>query len=124
MRKILIADDDAGQRRLMCLTLGAGDFEVLEAVDGHRALALARQHDPELVFLDWEMPGPSGIEVCRALRAAGNHAMRIVLLTGRDGPDDRRTGLEAGADDYLAKPFSPLTLLDKVADTFGPDALI
>jgi len=123
MRRVLIAEDDLGSRRLIELTLSGGDFEILTAADGHEALRLAREHRPDLVFLDWQMPGPSGIEVCRALREDGNGDMAIVMLSGRDGADDRRVGLAAGADDYLVKPFSPLQLLDKVTATLGPEVL-
>ena len=124
MSKVLIADDDAGQRRLMELTLSGGAFELLQAADGHEALRLALEREPQLVFLDWQMPGPSGIEVCRALRAAGHRDdMQIVMLSGRDAAEDRDAGLSAGADDYLVKPFSPLELLDKVPAFLGPEAL-
>lgn len=121
---VLIADDDPGQLRLMELTLAGDNLELLRATDGHQALALARERRPAIVLLDWQMPGPSGIEVCLELRAAGhNGEMHIVMLTGRDSAADRDAALAAGADDYLAKPFSPLELLDKVTDALGPDVL-
>jgi len=121
---VLIADDDAGQRRLVELTLAGGTFVLLQAADGTEALRIALEQRPKLVFLDWQMPGLSGIEVCRALRDAGHgDGVQIVMLSGRDAPEDRAAGLAAGADDYLVKPFSPLELLDKVTDLLGPDAL-
>lgn len=123
MSEILIADDDLALRRLMELTLGGGDFEILTATNGHEALRLAREHRPTLIFLDWQMPGLSGIEVCRALRADGFSDVSIVMLSGRDSTDDRRAGLAAGADAYLVKPFSPLEMLDKVTEILGPEAL-
>lgn len=124
MSKVLIADDDPGQRRLMELTLAGGRFELLQAADGHDALRRAMTERPALVFLDWQMPGQSGIEVCRRIRDAGiGGDMHIVMLSGRDTSEDRRAALAAGATDYLAKPFSPLELLDKVTDILGPEAL-
>jgi two-component system phosphate regulon response regulator PhoB len=77
------------------------------------------------VFLDWTMPGRSGVEVCRALRDdPGNDGMRIVMLTARSQPEDRVTAREMGADDYITKPFSPIQLLEKVRDVLGPEALL
>jgi two-component system phosphate regulon response regulator PhoB len=71
------------------------------------------------------MPGKSGIEVCRALREAPEtEGMKIVMLTARSDDRDRLAGLEAGVDDYITKPFSPVQVLDKVIEVLGPDALI
>jgi len=115
MKKLLIVDDDPGIRGLVRMTLGRGDYEILEAADGEEALTLARRHRPDLVLLDVDMPGRSGVEVCRALRDDPDTAgFPVVMLTARAGPLDRKRGLKAGADDYLTKPFSPLALLRKV----------
>jgi len=125
MAKILIAEDDASVRSLIRLTLDSGQMEILEVADGATAIEVARRERPELVFLDWGMPGQSGIDVCRALREAQETAnTKIVMLTARSDDRDRLAGLEAGANDYITKPFSPVQLLDKVIEVLGPEALI
>jgi two-component system phosphate regulon response regulator PhoB len=112
-------------RSLIRMTLDSGQTEILEVDDGTAALELARKELPELIFLDWSMPGSTGIEVCRALRENPETAqIKVVLLTARSERSDREAGFEAGADDYITKPFSPLQLLDKVTEVLGPDALI
>jgi two-component system, OmpR family, phosphate regulon response regulator PhoB len=125
MAKVLIADDQPTMRRLVRLTLETGRFEILEAPDGEAALALARTEHPDLVFLDWTMPGLAGVDVCRALREDPSTSdLRIVMLTARAQGSDREHAREAGADDYITKPFSPLQLLEKVRDVLGPEALL
>lgn len=120
MRKLLIADDEDGVRSLVRMTLEADAYEILEARDGDEALAIAREHQPELVFLDVMMPGSSGFEVCRALKSdAGTSGMTIIMLTAQAQEQDREDGLAAGADDYLTKPFSPVKLLSTVEQVFG-----
>lgn len=121
---VLIADDDEGIRSLIRVTLDTGRFRIAEAEDGEAALSEARRLRPALIFLDWRMPGRSGIEVCRALRADPTSARtRIVMVTARSSPADREAVLRAGADDFIAKPFSPVALLEKVAEVLGPEAL-
>jgi two-component system phosphate regulon response regulator PhoB len=123
--KVLIADDQANMRQLVRLTLETGHFEILEAPDGHAALEVARREQPDLVFLDWTMPGLPGVEVCRALRDDPVHdRMRIVMLTARSQGEDREAARAVGADDYITKPFSPIELLEKVRDVLGPEALL
>jgi two-component system, OmpR family, phosphate regulon response regulator PhoB len=125
MAKILIAEDDSAVRSLIRMTLDSGQTEIFEVDDGDAALELARRELPELIFLDWSMPGRSGIEVCRALREDPRTArIKVVMLTARSERSDREEGFAAGADDYITKPFSPLQLLDKVTEVLGPDALI
>ena len=125
MAKVLIADDQANMRQLVRLTLETGRFEIFEAPDGDSALAVARREHPDLVFLDWTMPGLPGVEVCRALRDDPAHdGMRIVMLTARSQNEDREAAREVGADDYITKPFSPIELLEKVRDVLGPEALL
>jgi len=124
MTKILIADDEEAMRSLIRITLGVGRFELLEATDGAAALALAREHRPNLFLLDWAMPVMSGLEVCERLRADPlTRDLPIVMLTARTQDFDRSHALAAGVDDYITKPFSPLQLLDKVRDVLGPGAL-
>jgi two-component system phosphate regulon response regulator PhoB len=125
MAKILIAEDDSTVRALIRMTLDSGQTEILEVEDGTAALEVARTELPELIFLDWSMPGSSGIEVCSALRGDPRTAqIKVVMLTARSDKRDREAGFAAGADDYITKPFSPVQLLDKVTEVLGPDALI
>jgi DNA-binding response OmpR family regulator len=125
MAKVLIADDQRNMRELVRLTLESGHFEILEAPDGDTALELARAERPDLLFLDWTMPGMAGIEVCRALRDdPATAGIRIVMLTARTQDSDRAHAEAMGADDYITKPFSPIQLLEKVRDVLGPEALL
>jgi two-component system, OmpR family, phosphate regulon response regulator PhoB len=114
-RRVLLADDDPGLRRLIGTTLGTEDFDLLQAVDGEEALQIARQQHPELVLLDVNMPKLNGFEVCRHLKSEPETSgIKVVMLTARGGDVDRARGREAGADDYFIKPFSPVQLLNKV----------
>jgi two-component system phosphate regulon response regulator PhoB len=125
MAKVLIADDQANMRALVRLTLETGRFEIFEAHDGDAALEVARRERPDLVFLDWTMPGLSGVEVCRSLREdPATAGARIVMLTARSQNEDREAAQAMGADDYITKPFSPIQLLEKVRDVLGPEALL
>jgi two-component system phosphate regulon response regulator PhoB len=124
-RTILIADDEDALRALVRVTLDSGRFQIVEATDGVEALRLARQHRPDLLFLDWAMPGLSGLEVCRRLRAdPATKGLTIVMLTARAQEFDRAAALEVGVDAYITKPFSPLRLLDAVRDKLGASALV
>ena len=110
--RVLIADDEATSRRLIQASLGGWGFEVLMAVEGGEALQILNgPNPPELVLLDWMMPGTDGLEVCRRLRAANPQATTyIILVTARAGLENVVQGLEAGADDYITKPFDPREL--------------
>src|ERR687886_2420814 len=112
MPTILIADDDHTLTALLHQTLADEGYSVLSAADGKEALAQAQAHRPDLVVLDWIMPGLSGLEVARQLRAAAG--MPILMLTARDAIEDRVAGLDSGADDYLVKPFDLAELLARV----------
>jgi two-component system response regulator MprA len=103
--RVLVVDDDAPVRRMLSRSLAAEGFEVRAAADGGAALAEAERSAPDLVVLDVSMPGLDGLAVCRRLRANGLTGS-ILMLTARDTVADRVTGLEAGADDYLVKPFA------------------
>ena len=107
---ILVVDDDAPIRRMLVRALGAEGYEIEAAVDGGAALAAVERSVPDLVVLDVAMPGLDGLAVCRRLRAKGL-AVPILLLTARDAVSDRVAGLDAGADDYLVKPFATEELL-------------
>jgi two-component system, OmpR family, KDP operon response regulator KdpE len=102
--KILVVDDDSSIRRALHTTLGALGFEVEEARDGEAALRLVRARQFDAVLLDINMPGMGGIETCRQLRRLGP-VLPIVMLTVRDSQDDIVRTLDAGADDYITKPF-------------------
>jgi two-component system, OmpR family, response regulator MprA len=111
--RVLVVDDDDAIRSTLARSLGAEGYAVDVAADGHAALQAARDQNPDLVVLDLMLPGLTGLDVCRRLRAAEHH-LPIVLLTARDAVADRVTGLEAGADDYLVKPFAFEELLARV----------
>ena len=113
VRTVLIADDDARLRNILVWTLEQGQYAVVAAEDGPQALSLAAQVRPDLYLLDVGMPGMSGIDVCRQLRADGV-IEPILILTGFDSEQDKVEGLEAGADDYQTKPFASKELLARV----------
>jgi two-component system response regulator MprA len=110
---ILVVDDDAPIRRMLARTLGAEGYEVDAVADGGSALAAVERAVPDLVVLDVAMPGLDGRAVSRALRSRGL-ALPILMLTARDALADRVDGLNAGADDYLVKPFAADELLARV----------
>src|ERR671930_1737355 len=109
MPTILVADDDRTLTDMLRRTLTYEGYDVLTAADGPEALAQAQAHHPDLVVLDWLMPGLDGLEVARRLRASDGTP--ILMLTARDAVDDRVAGLDSGADDYLVKPFAFRELL-------------
>jgi two-component system response regulator MprA len=110
---ILVVDDDAPIRRMLARTLAAEGYAVETSADGGSALAAVEQAVPDAVVLDVAMPDLDGLAVCRRLRAKGL-AVPILLLTARDAIEDRVAGLDAGADDYLVKPFAAEELLARV----------
>ncbi|MFL5869006.1 MAG: PleD family two-component system response regulator [Thermoleophilaceae bacterium] len=118
MASVLIVDDDPFIRKLVATTLeDVAGFEPTEAPGGEAALELARSQPPALVFLDIDMPGIDGYEVCRRLRAEPDTAQTtIVMLTAAAGEEAEREAEDAGADLFLSKPFSPLELLRLVHD--------
>jgi two-component system, OmpR family, KDP operon response regulator KdpE len=101
---VLIVDDEASLRKTLRTSLIASGFAVEEARSGEEALTIIQQHPFDLVLLDINMPGIGGIEACRRIRGTSPHA-GIVMITVRDFDDDKVKGLEAGADDYVTKPF-------------------
>ena len=107
--RILIADDDRMSTMMLSRTLVAWGFDVVEAHDGTSALACILGKDPPaLVIADWMMPGLDGIELCKRIRATPLPSpVYVILLTARASRQDLVAGLEAGADDYLTKPFDP-----------------
>jgi len=120
MKKILIVEDHADIRRLIRMTLEFEDFEIYEAADGDSGLAMALAVAPDLVLLDVMMPGVlSGLDVCRALQGLQNPP-RLLLLTARGRAEDLAEGLQAGADGYMVKPFSPLQLIENINQQLEP----
>jgi two-component system, OmpR family, response regulator MprA len=111
--RILVVDDDPPLRRMLARTLTAEGFSVSVAADGGSALAEAERAAPDVIVLDVAMPGLDGMSVARRLRSKGN-ATPILMLTARDAVPDRVAGLEAGADDYLVKPFAVQELIARL----------
>lgn len=113
MKKILVADDEALIRRLVCDFLHKSGYETLEAENGARALELfSSEHDIDLCILDIMMPEVDGWEVCRRIRAVS--PVPVILLTARSQEFDQLSGFEAGCDDFVTKPFSPTVLVKRV----------
>ena len=110
---ILLVEDEVKLARFVELELSSEGYTISVANDGITGLTLARESSPELVILDWMLPGLSGLEICRRLRATGNK-VPVILLTARDEVSDRVAGLDAGADDYVVKPFSIEELLARI----------
>lgn len=111
--KVLVVDDEQAVRESLRRSLGFNGYEVVQAGDGEEALSMIQAEEPDLVILDLMMPKIDGLEVCRQLRGTGFHNP-ILMLTARDGVSDRVAGLDAGADDYLPKPFALEELLARV----------
>ena len=110
--RILIADDDADLLALIGFTLSQAGFEVSTASDGPAALHAFSAESPDFVLLDINMPGASGLEVCRKIRDLS--AVPIMMLTVRDQEEDLLEAFDSGADDYVRKPFSPRALIARV----------
>ena len=115
MTVVLVADDDADIRDLVAFKLEQAGLEVIAVEDGQAALEQARSRHPVLAVLDVSMPGLSGIDVCRLLRAdPATAGTLIIMLTARVQERDVEGGFSAGADDYVTKPFSPRELVSRI----------
>ena len=110
--RVLVVDDDPQIRRVMKVTLSGQGYEVTDARTGEGALELLRERAFDLVLLDMNMPGMSGLEACRAIR--GGSEIAIIMLTVRDSESDKVAALDAGADDYVTKPFNTSELLARM----------
>jgi len=115
-KRVLVVDDDVKTVELVKLYLNRDGYKVLTAYDGVEALRLAREAHPDLIVLDLMLPGIDGLKVCRTLRAESD--VPIIMLTARTTEQDRLTGLDLGADDYVTKPFSPKELAARVRAVF------
>lgn len=113
MTHILLVEDEAKLAQFIKLELEFEQYQVTVATDGFTGLSSARETPPDLILLDWMLPGISGPEICRRLRQTGDN-VPIILLTAKDEVSDRVAGLDAGADDYVIKPFSIEELLARV----------
>ena len=113
--RILVVEDEADLVTLLSYNLEREGFEVLVAGDGDEALLIVEEEGPDLVLLDWMLPHRSGLEVCRQLRRRPRgRSLPIIMLTARGDEADRVRGLDTGADDYIAKPFSMSELVARV----------
>ena len=127
-KKVLVVDDDAKTVELVKLYLNRDGYRVVTAYDGNEALRMARENHPDLIVLDLMLPGIDGLEICRILRNESD--VPIIMLTALTTDDDRLTGLNLGADDYVTKPFSPRELaarvravLRRIPGERGPDKI-
>jgi two-component system phosphate regulon response regulator PhoB len=112
---VLIVEDEEAQAELLRYNFDREGFDVLVAGDADEAFVYVDEHQPDLVLLDWMLPGVSGISVCQRLRARPEtKALPIIMLTARGEEGDRVRGLESGADDYVVKPFLPSELVARV----------
>lgn len=121
MTTVLVVEDDPAILEAVAYSIARDGYEVLTAQDGIAGLELARERQPDAVVLDVMLPRMSGLDVCRVLRA--ETPIPILMLTARDAEADRVQGLETGADDYLAKPFSMRELRARIASLLRRDAL-
>ncbi len=113
--KILIVDDEAAIREMIAIALNLGGFDCVEAEDGLMAHQIIVDQRPDLVLLDWMLPGISGVELARRLkREETTQEIPIIMLTAKGEEDNKIQGLEAGADDYVTKPFSTRELMSRI----------
>jgi len=125
-KKILIVDDEAFIRVLLMQTLEELEdlgVELLSAADGQEGLEVALDESPDLIFLDVMMPKLSGYEVCRQIKVEGLETY-IVLLTAKGQAIDKEDGTDAGADEYVTKPFDPDYILNRAAELLGLEIII
>ncbi|QSP95284.1 phosphate regulon transcriptional regulator PhoB [Marinobacter salinisoli] len=114
-KTVLIVDDEAAIREMIAVALEMADYNYLEAADAREAHALIVDRNPDLILLDWMLPGASGVELVRRLKKDEATAdIPIVMLTAKVEEDNKIQGLEVGADDYITKPFSPRELVARL----------
>lgn len=113
--KILIVDDEPAQQQLLRYNIEKAGYDILLADNGKDALIIIEEVKPDLVVLDWMIPEVSGIDICRELRSRSEtRLLPILMLSARGEEGDRALGLDSGADDYIAKPFSPRELVSRI----------
>jgi two-component system phosphate regulon response regulator PhoB len=114
-KTVLIVDDEAAIREMIAVALEMADYDYLEAADAREAHALIVDKQPDLILLDWMLPGTSGVELARRLKKDETTAdIPIIMLTAKVEEDNKIRGLEVGADDYITKPFSPRELVARL----------
>jgi len=119
-RTILVVDDEPFICRSLTFILRKDNYRVMEARNGEEALAAIREHKPDLVFLDVMMPKMNGFQVTEQVRAdASLSGVKIILLTAKGQECDREVGRNAGANEYMTKPFSPAKILDRTREILG-----
>lgn len=112
---VLIVEDEPAQREVLAYNLESEGFRVIKAADGNEALLLIEEENPDLILLDWMLPGTSGIEICRQIKVKPAFRMTpVIMLSARSEEVDKVRGLEIGADDYIVKPYSVVELLARV----------
>ncbi|MGD9143801.1 MAG: response regulator, partial [Dehalococcoidia bacterium] len=128
-KRVLVVDDDKKTVELVKLYLKRDGYKVVTAYEGEEALRLAREANPDLIVLDLMLPGIDGLEICRTLRQESD--VPIIMLTAMTTDEDKLTGLDIGADDYVTKPFSPRelaarvrTVLRRIPGERGPDKIV
>ncbi|WP_339782450.1 phosphate regulon transcriptional regulator PhoB [uncultured Marinobacter sp.] len=115
VKTVLIVDDEPAIREMIAVALEMADYECLEAADAREAHALIIDRQPDIILLDWMLPGTSGIELARRLKKEETTAnIPIIMLTAKVEEDNKIRGLEVGADDYITKPFSPRELVARL----------
>ena len=113
--KVLLVEDEPAQREVLSYNLKSEGFDVVTAADGDEAMLLVAEESPDIIVLDWMLPGISGIEICRRLKSKPEtRAIPVLMLSARSEEVDRVRGLETGADDYVVKPYSVLELMARV----------
>lgn len=113
--RVLLVEDEPAQREILAYNLEAEGFDVVRAETGDEALLLADEVGPDLILLDWMLPGVSGIEICRQLKSRPEmRGVPIIMISARTEEIDRVRGLETGADDYVVKPYSVIELMARV----------
>ena len=115
VKRILIVEDEQPIREMVMFALANAGYEVLEAADARQAQAIIAERLPDLVLLDWMLPGVSGIDFARRLKKEElTRELLVIMLTARAEEEDKVQGLESGADDYITKPFSPRELVARI----------
>jgi len=113
--RVLIVEDEPDMNDLLADILSAYDFDPMQAASGEQCLAMLAEQPPDAILLDLMLPGMSGIEVCKKLKdSPTTRTIPILILTALDSPPDRRNAYEAGADDYMTKPFAPDALVSRL----------
>ncbi|MCM2563344.1 phosphate regulon transcriptional regulator PhoB [Lutimaribacter sp. EGI FJ00015] len=112
---VLVVEDEPAQREILTYNLEHEGFRVIKAEDGNEALLLIEEEEPDLILLDWMLPGISGIEICRRIKLRPSlRSIPLIMISARSEEVDRVRGLETGADDYICKPYSVVEMIARV----------